>query len=159
MGAPNFLLRAPSNLVTPLPTCSWKIRETPPGFGPDLCCIHFFLGIIIINFLNRFLATGDTQTTLAFSYRVGQSTLNNIIMEGCAAIWETLMPRVLKPPGTQDEWRKIAAEFHVIWNFPMCIGALDGKHVMIQAPFHAGSEYYNYIVFHSIVLLALCDAQ
>ena len=41
------------------------------------------------------------------------------------------MPRVLKPPCTQDEWRKIAAEFHAIWNFPMCIGALDGKHVMI----------------------------
>ena len=126
-----------------------------------LICVAFtfFLGIIIINFLNRFLATGDTQTTLAFSYRVGQSTLSNIIMEGCAAIWETLMPRVLKPPCTQDEWRKIAAEFHAMWNFPMCIGALDGKHVMIQAPFHAGSEYYNYKVFHSIVLLALCDAH
>ncbi|KAJ4945744.1 hypothetical protein JOQ06_023422 [Pogonophryne albipinna] len=43
-------------------------------------------------------------------------------------------------PQTED-WRAIAAEFQERWNFPNCIGAIDGKHVVIQA---AGKFMFNY---------------
>lgn len=57
------------------------------------------------------------------------------------------------------EWQNIACEFQNQWNFPNCLGALDGKHVQIIPPPHCGSLYYNYKQFNSIVLLALVDAN
>ena len=78
------------------------------------------------------------------------------------------MPKVLKPLAVYSDWRELAADFHRLWDVLMCIGATDGKHIMIQAPppppppSNARSEYIlqcNYKGFHSIVLLAVCDAQ
>lgn len=46
-----------------------------------------------------------------------------------------------------------------MWNFVNCIGAIDGKHIVVQAPAHSGSTFYNYHGCHSLVLLAICDAN
>lgn len=53
----------------------------------------------------------------------------------------------------------IAEQFYRKSKFPHCIGAMDGKHVTIQAPIHSGSDYYNYKSNFSIVLFALVDAD
>lgn len=62
-------------------------------------------------------------------------------------------------PTTNEAWKQISQEFNDIWNFPFCIGALDGKHVAIRPPPQSGSYYFTYKHTFSIVLLALVDAN
>ncbi|XP_011883938.1 PREDICTED: uncharacterized protein LOC105571073, partial [Vollenhovia emeryi] len=105
----------------------------------------------------RYLASGDGLQSIALSYRTGRSTTSRIIKETCEAIWNVLHVEELFTP-TQDGWREIAHEFEEKWNFPHCVGALDGKHVAVICPEKAGSSFYNYKGFHSIVLMALVSA-
>ena len=107
----------------------------------------------------RFLSTGDAQQTISHSYRLGKTTVFNIIYETCDAIWDVLGGELIKTPTQSDDWRDVAQEFENLWNFPHCKGALDGKHVVIESPANSGTEYYNYKGTFSIVLLAMCDAK
>ncbi|XP_023209751.1 uncharacterized protein LOC111612739 [Centruroides sculpturatus] len=52
----------------------------------------------------------------------------------------------------------IAKLFEEKWNFPHCLGAMDGKHINIIPTSGSGSEFYNYKGRHSMVLLAIVDA-
>lgn len=109
-------------------------------------------------FYFRFLATGDSFKTIPFSFRLGHTTAHEIVNETCKTIVETLMEEMLPRP-TQEMWLSIANEFYTNWNFPNCLGALDGKHVTIQAPASSGSMFFYYKKTFSIVLLALVDAR
>lgn len=62
-------------------------------------------------------------------------------------------------PTTPEEWLNIAKKFEYLRNFSHCIGAMDGKHIVLQAPINSGSEYFNYKSAFSIVLLAVVDAN
>lgn len=104
------------------------------------------------------MATGETYRSLAFSFRLGFSITREIIEEVCVIIWEKLK-HIYMPKPTKEDWQKISREYKEVWNFPNCIGSLDGKHINIQCPLKGGSAYFNYKGVNSIVLLALVDAQ
>ena len=85
-------------------------------------------------------------------------TVARIVAETCETIWKT-MKREYVPQPSEADWVRIADGFERQWNFPNCIGALDGKHVVIQAPPGSGSLYFNYKGTFSMVLMALVDHQ
>lgn len=98
------------------------------------------------------------MVSLAFSYRLGRTTVTRSVHMVCAAIEKVMMEQFLPRP-TQDSWKEVARGFWEKWNFPNCLGAIDGKHITVQAPPLSGSQYFNYKKTFSIVLLALVDAD
>lgn len=62
-------------------------------------------------------------------------------------------------PKSPQEWKRISEEFSSVWNFPHCIGAGDGKHVVIDCPENTGSNFFNDKGAFSIVLLAYGDVN
>ena len=111
-----------------------------------------------IKIIYSFLATGDSFVTLAGRFRVGASTVHRAIKKTCQAVWDILSPTYMKPPTRQD-WQRIEHHFSTQWNYPNCIGAIDGKHVVIQVPHNSGSQFFNYKGTFSLVLMALVDAD
>ena len=101
----------------------------------------------------RYLATGDSHQT------IGHSTVNKIIPETCLALWEALFPVYVHCPSSAKEWEDVAQEFYEKWNFPLCTGALDGKHISCHCPANSGSIYFNFYGWYSIVLMAVCSAR
>ena len=99
------------------------------------------------------------QASLSFEFCLGRSTVCHVVKEVCEALWDSLQPDFVKMASKEDEWLAISREYEQTWNFPNCIGAIDGKHIVIQAPANAGSSFYNYKGSHSVVLLAICDAH
>ena len=107
----------------------------------------------------RYLCTGDAQVTLATCCRISPSIVSRVIKKTSKVIWDNLQKRkFVDAPTHRESWLHIANEFDKKWNFPHCVGAIDGKHV-IQTPPRCGAEYFNYKKSHSIVLLAVCNAS
>ncbi|XP_036325448.1 protein ALP1-like [Rhagoletis pomonella] len=103
-----------------------------------------------------YLSQGCSPQFLAWSHKIGVSTIRNIIDETCDAIWSELHS-VYVSPLNKREWKDIADRFYVKTGMPHCLGAIDGKHIRIVCPKRSGSLYYNYKKTFSIVLMAMCD--
>lgn len=107
----------------------------------------------------RFLTTGESYFSLMTQYRVSETTIGRIVPRVCRAIIVSLMEEHMPFPKSSEEWKSIADAYMEKWNFPNCIGALDGKHVGIVRPNNSVSEYYNYKGYYSIIIMALVDAD
>ncbi|XP_068234079.1 uncharacterized protein [Palaemon carinicauda] len=107
----------------------------------------------------RLLATGNSDQSLQYGFRVEASTICKLIPEVCKAIITVYKDKVLRCLKTEEEWKEVAARLSSRWNYHKCLGAVDGKHIAIMKPPNAGSYYYNYKGFHSIVLMAVADTN
>jgi len=110
------------------------------------------LNILIL----RYLSTGDSLSTIGHSFRVGFSTVSKIIVEVCEAIIKIMGPMFMPEPTTAI-WEASARGFYEKWQFPNCIGSVDGKHVTIKCPDNSGSRNFCYLKKFSVVLMAIVD--
>lgn len=97
----------------------------------------------IVNIFYRFLASGDSMTSMSYQYLLGLTTVSNIISETCDALWSVLAKHVLPYPFTKEKWLSISKEFEQIWNFNHCIRAIDGKHIIIQVNYLKLYKFYK----------------
>lgn len=104
------------------------------------------------------MATGTNFTDLTYEFLLGKSTIRDIVYTTCSAIWSVMQPREMPEP-TTETWLNIAEIFYQTTNFPNCVGAVDGKHVRCINPKNAGSKFFNYKKFFSVVLMAVADAN
>ena len=68
-------------LIKPMIMKKNAVREVIP---PDEC-----LAIAL-----RFLASGESQTSLSYYFKIGKSTLCGVVEEVCQAIWTVLQDNV-----------------------------------------------------------------
>ena len=101
----------------------------------------------------RYLASGDSQTSIGFLFKMGRSTVNRIIEEVCTELCVHLT--------TTDVQQQLlnGTKFHKVRDMPNCIGTLDGKHIRMRKPADSGSLWHYYKGFFSMVLMAICDAR
>lgn len=63
------------------------------------------------------------------------------------------------PVPTMEHLKEVVQNYYNLWKFPNCFGAIDGRHCELKCPPHAGSTCFNYLKYHSIVLLGVADAD
>ncbi|XP_075455884.1 uncharacterized protein LOC142494975 [Ascaphus truei] len=106
----------------------------------------------------RFLSTGTSFCALAFSFKMGKSTVASTVHGTCVAIYNSLQAEHMPFP-TVDNLEDVAKGFEFKWNLPNCVGCIDDKHIRIKHPAKFGTMFYNYKHYHSIVLQAVADAK
>jgi len=89
---------------------------------------------------------------------MAHNTISGIIYETCNTIWN-VFGEIHMPFPTKDMFYQIAHDFEILWNFPNCIGCIDGKHIRIKCPKKTGSMFYNYKNYFSVHLQGVCDAK
>ncbi|XP_066977862.1 uncharacterized protein [Macrobrachium rosenbergii] len=107
----------------------------------------------------RYLATGESQVSLGYQFRISHNLVSSLIPETCRAIYNIMKTEYLKLPSTPEEWNEIALHYFQQWNFPNCIGALDGKRVLNAKPPHSGAGFHDYKGHFSMIMMALVDAS
>ena len=89
------------------------------------------------------------MVSIARQFRVSESLTSEVIRETATAIWLALKGEYLPEINSEDQWKLIAKEFDNRWNFPNCLSALDGKHIVIEVR----TEILNYCLIGSYGLL------
>lgn len=108
---------------------------------------------------HQYSGHGESLRTLSHQFRISHNLISTIIPAVCQAIYQVLQPTYIRLPATTEEWRKVATDFHKRWNFPMCIGAIDGRRILISRMSNLDSKNCDDKSHCSMILMAIVDAD
>lgn len=145
------------------------IKETIYSAAPKAIHVRDKLALLL-----HFL--GHTITALNLSNTVGisRTCVLKHLDETSSAIVDKMEKIYVKTPTNTNQWRKISDRFFEKYGFCHTMGCLgilcsqlylfvililDGKHIRLQSPPNGGSKFFNYKHYHSVVLMALVDAD
>jgi hypothetical protein len=61
------------------------------------------------------------------------------VFDVCQAIATVIGQKSVKVLSVEADWLDIVKGFDEKWNFPNCIGAVDGKHIVLHQPANSGT--------------------
>lgn len=105
-------------------------------------------------FYLRFLTFAEPFQSLALRCGVREQVVSEIVTDTCSTIWDALKDEYLPMPSIET-WCSVAEGYYERWNFPNCIGCIDGKNIKIKCPIVDKNSTKTF----SILLQAIIDAD
>ncbi|CAF3068258.1 unnamed protein product [Rotaria sp. Silwood2] len=105
------------------------------------------------------LGTTSELRTIGHLFGIGKSSAAYVLHDFCSVIVEIYFYRLIKFPTRHYEIRETTSAFLTKYNYPMCLGAIDGTHIAVEPPIGEETDYYNYKKHHSIILLAVVESN
>ncbi|CAJ0603150.1 unnamed protein product [Cylicocyclus nassatus] len=108
----------------------------------------------------RFVGHGYAYGALAEELNIGRQTVSDIVSEVTDAINTVLFADAFPTP-TRQALEDCAMKTQQRYDYPRCgfHGRRTHNRSYFKKPKNAGSTYWNYKGFHSIILLAVCDCD
>lgn len=103
------------------------------------------------------LATNSDYRTIGHLFGISKESVCVIADEFRTVMAEIMLPRYIKIP-TGEDLHKVMETFQQKWDFPQCVGAVDGSHIIIKAPTSFHVDYYNRKGWYSIILQGIVDS-
>ena len=104
-----------------------------------------------------YLADEGRMRKTANAFGLSRSSVSIIICRVCQAITKFLGPLYIRLPTTENEVQEKADNFFKHFNFPQCLGAVDGTHIYIKQPQNNATDYINRKSRFSLNVQACCD--
>ena len=112
----------------------------------------------VVAMLLKRLGKGLDYREIGDKFGVGASTACIKVNEAMKLLVSSKMHIISKIQRGID-FKRIINGFQRKWNFPQCLGAIDGTHIPIKAPLVHHADYYNRKCFHSVILQGVCGSQ
>lgn len=106
----------------------------------------------------RFLASGSFQNVIGDTTGLTQASVSRVVDQVIDVLFNKARVDI-KMPRNRNEINRTAGKFHRISGFPRVIGAIDGTHIPIKAPYVNEHIYVNRKGYHSINVQVVANAD